>query len=118
MCHQISHEINEIKNHEFIHSLHQMGSCGCPDNPSGAIESDMKLKDWLFKQHVNMAEFARRLNKPPQTVARYVKDTRIPGRKVMADIGRLTAGEVRANDFYDMAQPDGETESADEQEHA
>lgn len=62
----------------------------------------MKLKSWLEREGLSVAAFARRLNKPQPTVARYVNGDRMPEPDTMRDIARETANEVMPNDFYDV----------------
>lgn len=64
----------------------------------------MKLKDWLIAEGLTVTEFARRMGKPQPTVARYASGDRVPEKKAMAVIVKLTKKKVQPNDFYEMAK--------------
>ncbi len=70
----------------------------------------MILSDWLKQEGISPTDFARRLNKPQATVARYVTGKRIPEPPIMRDIFDLTGGQVTPNDFYGCAaSPEAES---------
>jgi transcriptional regulator with XRE-family HTH domain len=58
------------------------------------------LKDWLEREGISKAEFARRLGCSAATMGRAVEGTHIPHVDLMQKIYRLTKGEVQPNDFY------------------
>ena len=65
----------------------------------------MKLSDYLQSNDISQADFARLIGETPQNVFRY-KEGRIPSRKSMRKIARVTEGAVTANDFYEIAEAD------------
>lgn len=65
----------------------------------------MKLAEWLENAGVDRADFARRIDKTAESVRRYEAGLRIPDRDTMPKIVRETAGQVTANDFFDVEVP-------------
>lgn len=59
----------------------------------------MFLKDWLTKERRTHAWFAEQLGIHQNTVSRYVSGVRLPSRKTMAKITKLTKGKVTHRDF-------------------
>ena len=76
----------------------------------------MKLRDYLAREKISAAEFARRIGAGNRmTVTHYVNGSRIPGRDLMARIVETTNGAVGPKDFYDLPeQPSGSPRSATE----
>lgn len=60
----------------------------------------MKLKRYIKLNNIRVADFAARLRVSGRSVYAYCNGERIPSRKVMIRIGRITSGLVTANDFY------------------
>lgn len=62
----------------------------------------MKLSEWLATRGETQAEFAARpeLGVHPITVTKWVTGRQMPRAARMAAIERVTAGAVRAGDFY------------------
>ena len=65
----------------------------------------MDLNTWLDRERVSTADFARRIDRSPQSVDRYRKGARIPDRATMPIIVKETRGEVTANDFFGIKLP-------------
>lgn len=63
----------------------------------------MKLRDWLQKEELTVAEFARRSGIGlRQVVHRYVHGTQFPTPENLLRIREATGGEVTADDFVDQ----------------
>jgi transcriptional regulator with XRE-family HTH domain len=65
----------------------------------------MKLKEYLKTHNLSQATFSRSIGESAQNVSRYVNGDRKPEDDVMQKIIDETAGEVTANDFYDIVLP-------------
>ncbi len=63
----------------------------------------MKLADYLSKQNIPGAEFARRIEVSQEAVRRYVKGDRRPEWDVLARIVSATDGHVQPNDFLKLS---------------
>mgnify|MGYP003649266088 CR=1 FL=1 len=63
----------------------------------------MKLKTYLEKARINQADFARLIKASPSAVTRWVVGNRRPEIAQMRVIERVTKGQVRAEDFHDLA---------------
>lgn len=59
----------------------------------------MLLKDWLTKERRTHAWFAEQLGIHQNTVSRYVSGVRLPSRKKISKITKLTKGKVTHRDF-------------------
>lgn len=64
----------------------------------------MTLSDYLNAHGLTLAEFGARIGVKPQSVHRYVRYGRIPEPAVMARIARVTGGDVKPNDFFDIEE--------------
>ncbi len=60
----------------------------------------MTLGEWLEREKIEMRDFARRIDRTPEAVRRYVVGDRIPDKGTMPLIVAATAGEVAPNDFF------------------
>jgi len=60
----------------------------------------MKLKDFLEKEGISNAEFAKRIGVSKMTISRYVRGEAIPKPDIMRRIVKDTKNKVTANDFY------------------
>ena len=68
----------------------------------------MKLADYLLKNGVSQAAFAKMIDESPQNVGRYVKGERVQlDPEIMRKIFHVTGGLVTANDFYDLPVTSG-----------
>ncbi len=47
----------------------------------------MRLKDWLLKNNMSEADFAKKIGTTYMAVHRYINDGRVPKKKVMDGIG-------------------------------
>lgn len=65
----------------------------------------MRLSDFLDQKQLTNAAFGARIGVSRQTVLRYRRGDRIPGKAEMALISEATAGAVTANDFYGVTPP-------------
>ncbi len=61
----------------------------------------MKLKDYLAKKHLTIADFAAEMGLTYAAVRQYVNAGRVPKPSVMRKIIEKTNGEVRPSDFYE-----------------
>lgn len=59
----------------------------------------MDLQSWLTEQKISHAEFAVRVGATKHAVGKWVRGERMPRPVVMEKIGRITEGQVTANDF-------------------
>ncbi|MEM9046722.1 MAG: helix-turn-helix transcriptional regulator [Pseudomonadota bacterium] len=64
-----------------------------------------KLSDWLKANNITQKRFAEIIGANQAAVSRYCQD-RVPDRDRMAKIHSATNGEVTANDFFDLDDPD------------
>ena len=63
----------------------------------------MTLSDYLRKNDLSVAVFARRIGVNDRvSVRRYLDGSRIPAARVMRKIQEATDGQVSANDFFDL----------------
>ena len=63
----------------------------------------MKLARYLEREALTYSEFARRIGAAnAQTVIRYARGQQNPHARIMRRIFEETAGEVTANDFFDL----------------
>jgi transcriptional regulator with XRE-family HTH domain len=63
--------------------------------------SGMKLSDYLKKEGLSDAEFARQLGVGRSSIGRYAAGKRKPRWEVLARIAKVTRGKVTALDFMD-----------------
>lgn len=61
----------------------------------------MRLGDWLTAKKMTDADFATKVGVDRSTVGRWVDGSNMPRRRNMADIARVTDGQVTANDFVE-----------------
>lgn len=59
----------------------------------------MTLAKWAKAHGLELPALARRLGKPKETVRLWLNGRSMPTRNNIAMIGRMTRGEVTANDF-------------------
>lgn len=64
----------------------------------------MKLSEYLKHNELTYEAFGQQIGLPFQMVGKYVAGA-IPRRPIMERISAATAGQVTANDFYDIATP-------------
>lgn len=63
----------------------------------------MKLRDYLQREKISVAEFGRRVGvRNRMTMLRYINHQRPVPHTVVLAIVRETAGEVTPNDFFDI----------------
>lgn len=67
----------------------------------------MKLTEWLAKNRVSDADFAKRIGVSRQALWRYKAEDRLPKREILERIKTETGGEVCPADFF--ASPDNAT---------
>jgi transcriptional regulator with XRE-family HTH domain len=63
----------------------------------------MKLSNWLQKNGIARAAFAREVGVSPASVSRWCDGSRRPERSQFDAISRATGGEVGVSDFFDLA---------------
>ena len=59
----------------------------------------MTLGKWAKAQQLELPALARRLGKPKETVRLWLLGRAMPTRRHLVMIGKVTRGEVTANDF-------------------
>lgn len=69
----------------------------------------MLLNEYLIKNGISQADFARLIGESPQNIQRYVNGTRRPSEpETYQRIAEATNSQVTANDFYGLpAKPNG-----------
>lgn len=67
----------------------------------------MKLSEYLQKNGILQAEFARKIGVTQGIVSYYVSGRTMPTRKNMQKIIEVTGGEVTADDFYVFEEKSG-----------
>lgn len=72
----------------------------------------MKLLIWLEIQEMSLREFAKKIDKNPSLVHKYLFEGVVPKANAMRDIFLTTCGAVTANDFYDLSDQMFKTELA------
>lgn len=60
----------------------------------------MKLREYLDRERLTNAAFAKQTGLPPESIRLYALGKAIPRRKAMEAILKATAGEVKPADFY------------------
>ncbi len=65
----------------------------------------MKLSEWIAREGKDLNSLALELGAPYYTTRRVLRHERMPDKALMQRIVTLTAGEVTANDFYEVATP-------------
>ena len=61
------------------------------------------MSSYLEREGISYSEFARRIGAShAKTVQRYAKRHQRPNARMMIAIARVTGGEVRADDFFDL----------------
>ena len=60
----------------------------------------MKLSEWLKREGISGAEFARRAGLSEGTISLLTRDATWPTRDTAETITRVTNGEVTPNDFF------------------
>lgn len=79
----------------------------------------MTLQDYLVREGLTFTAFAAMVGtKYPSTIERYAKGQQIPGRSMMAEIVRVTRGEVMPNDFYGFHAATDTPDSGDASSHS
>lgn len=63
----------------------------------------MKLAPYLKKTGISEAHFSRLIGASPSGVNRWINGSRKPSLDQMQAIARVTRGQVRPEDFYDLA---------------
>ncbi|MFC3227362.1 helix-turn-helix domain-containing protein [Marinibaculum pumilum] len=71
-----------------------------PERTDTVISVIMRLADFLKREGISGAEFARRIGVKHPTVSRYLDGQRIPRPEQMQRIHEVTNGEVGPADFY------------------
>jgi transcriptional regulator with XRE-family HTH domain len=61
----------------------------------------MKLSAWMEREGLDDQKFAERVKKDRSTIYRIRNGTHKPSPELMADIARVTSGEVLPNDYFD-----------------
>lgn len=65
----------------------------------------MRLQDWLEREKLTQAAFAKRIGQRPQAVHKYLTGERFPAAEQRRLIYHATGGEVTGNDFDGIAEP-------------
>lgn len=65
----------------------------------GYVKS-MTLNDYLLKEGLSTAKFAKRNGFPFETVRKWRQRSRIPRARALFAIEKITNGEVKINDWY------------------
>jgi transcriptional regulator with XRE-family HTH domain len=60
----------------------------------------MTLNEYLAKEQLTPASFAREIGVPSSTVHRWSRGKRQPSMALLPKIEKFTGGDVRAKDFY------------------
>lgn len=76
----------------------------------------MKLQDYLAREEISAAEFARRIGRAVSTVARILHGDTIPEPETLARIVVATGGAVQPNDFSSPAADAAAASGAAEEE--
>jgi transcriptional regulator with XRE-family HTH domain len=63
----------------------------------------MKLSAYLSLNEISDADFAAAIGVERQAVHRYRSGQRTPTKAILGKIFKRTAGQVTANDFFDLA---------------
>lgn len=66
----------------------------------------MKLRTYLEEKNIKAREFATNVGLSLPAVYKYLNGERTPDKETMPRIVAATSGQVTANDFYDIPQPD------------
>lgn len=69
----------------------------------------MKLREYLEKNRIFQAEFAKKIGVTQGIISYYVNGRTMPTRKNMQRIIEVTGGEVTADDFYTFAGSSSES---------
>jgi DNA-binding transcriptional regulator YdaS (Cro superfamily) len=64
--------------------------------------SHTPLSEWLTRENVSQAAFARMIGASPVSVSRWCAGDNFPRRDALAAIAEATRGEVTANSFIAM----------------
>lgn len=64
----------------------------------------MQLIDYLKKEGISQAKFARKIKLSPAGVCRIIKGNRFPRPETIAAIDFWTQGQVTNDDFYKQVQ--------------
>jgi transcriptional regulator with XRE-family HTH domain len=64
----------------------------------------MQLIDYLKKEGISQAKFARKIKMSPAGVCRIIKGNRFPRPETILAIDFWTQGQVTHDDFYKQAQ--------------
>ncbi len=64
----------------------------------------MKLETYITLQNQTAKEFGDLIGVSRVSIERYKSGTRIPSRRVLIEIERVTNGAVQPNDFYDTGE--------------
>jgi DNA-binding transcriptional regulator YdaS (Cro superfamily) len=62
----------------------------------------MKLEPWLRMTHLNNSEFARLVQVKPDAVRKWLTSEKVPSPKNVLAIFRVTKGQVRPDDLYNL----------------